>query len=561
MFKKSSVLALMCAVFSSVVVYKAHALNEEEYIQMQQQQKAAEDKQPKVQMPSSVIVCRSKQCAPAKLSMSKEFIYNTLLHMLDSNARQKALVCTGNPNTHTCTEEYVSLPITVGITPAYMYIDDVKITDVSISPVNTMALNLVLNWDVSYNGQTPTCRPSKTLLYVKNVSNILLEDGGYSCQMTTVGNTTIKTVFAIDYIDLDYGYIGGFYSIGLSGPAFGGGSGYMILRLPNEITLDAKDYVVSKPQKSAEDEEEKTEKPHKTEAAPQATAVPAPVPSVTVAPIPANYQQQPTAQPANYQPQPSSFAPAPQPMYGVNALPTAQLAPLPTGQSNEPVWIETTPQKNGQAYAMPAAPTANYAPIPAGLQNSAPTNVQPAWAQASSAAPTALQNTAPVWSEVSTANIPAYNQAAAAYVQPTPNYVAAPVYSAEAGTASTTAAPVWTEVSPQALPAFQQYPQYAQPQPVYDSQYAQPQPYQQVDAYGNPYMEPKNYEPAPNVDTIIHYNHASKDYDVARAKQVKKQQEEAKAVDYNGVKVFPISNAAKATSIPQDKNSLSDYNQ
>ena len=60
----------------------------------------------------------------------------------------------------------------------------------------------------------------------------MLEDAGYTCKMTTIGQSTIKTVFAIDYIDLDYGYIGGYYSIGISGPAYGGGSGYMILRLP-----------------------------------------------------------------------------------------------------------------------------------------------------------------------------------------------------------------------------------------------------------------------------------------------------------------------------------------
>ncbi|MBP1532456.1 MAG: hypothetical protein ILA52_03045, partial [Alphaproteobacteria bacterium] len=197
---------------------------------------------PKLTMPSSIVVCRSKQCAPAKLSMSKEYIYNTLLQMLDSNARQKALVCQANAGTHTCTEEYLSIPVTVGITPAYMYIDDVKIADVSINPQNTMALNLLLNWGVSYNGQTPTCRPSKTLLYAKNVNNIIMEDNGYDCKMTTIGTTSVKTMFAIDYIDLDYGYIGGFYSIGLSGPAFGGGSGYMMLRLPNDVSMEAKDF-------------------------------------------------------------------------------------------------------------------------------------------------------------------------------------------------------------------------------------------------------------------------------------------------------------------------------
>lgn len=195
-----------------------------------------------MKMPTSVIVCRSKQCAPAKLSQSKEYIYNTLLHMFDSNARERALVCEGHSTTHACTEEFVSVPITVGVTPAYMYVDSVNITDVSISQSNTMAIELILNWSVSYNGQIPVCRPSKTLLFVKDVNNVILEDNGYNCRMTTIGSSSIKTMFAIDYIDLDYGYIGGFYSIGLSGPAYGGGNGYMIIRLPKDIFSGSTDY-------------------------------------------------------------------------------------------------------------------------------------------------------------------------------------------------------------------------------------------------------------------------------------------------------------------------------
>lgn len=186
-----------------------------------------------LRMPNSIVVCRTKQCAPAKLSMSREYIFNSLLHILDNNNRSKALICAADPGSHTCTETYISLPITVGITPAYMYIDSVKITDVSIAKGNT-SLNLILNYNVTYNGQTPDCKPAKTLLYVKNVNNIVMEDSGYMCRMTSIGQTMIKSLFVIDYIDLDYGYIGGFFSVGLSGPAFGGGTGYMIIRLPKD---------------------------------------------------------------------------------------------------------------------------------------------------------------------------------------------------------------------------------------------------------------------------------------------------------------------------------------
>ncbi len=179
----------------------------------------------------AVVVCRSHQCAPAKLSMSREYVYNSLLHLFDNNNYQKALICQADAASHTCLENYVTLPIKAGITPTNAYIDSVRLTDVIIGK-RADKINLVLNYNLTYGGQTPDCTPSKSILFAKNVNHVLLEDSGYTCKMTSIGQTTVKTVFAIDYIDLDYGYIGGFYSIGLSGPAYGGGSGYMMLRLP-----------------------------------------------------------------------------------------------------------------------------------------------------------------------------------------------------------------------------------------------------------------------------------------------------------------------------------------
>ena len=142
------------------------------------------------------------------------------------------MICTASHSCHTCLEHYVQAPIRVGITPAYMYIDSVKITDVIIGKGNEK-INLVLNYNLTYNGQSPDCVPSRSILFARNVNHVLMEDAGYNCKMTAIGQTTVKNVFSIDYIDLDYGYIGGYYSIGLSGPAYGGGTGYMMLRLPN----------------------------------------------------------------------------------------------------------------------------------------------------------------------------------------------------------------------------------------------------------------------------------------------------------------------------------------
>lgn len=186
---------------------------------------------PLIKQPSSIVVCRSHQCAPAKLSMSREYIYNSLFQLFDNNNYQKLLICQADPNTHTCLENYITLPVTVGVVPTNAYIDHTKITDV-ISGKQGNSLNIIMNYNITFGGQVAECTPAQSLLFARQINHVILEDPGYNCKMTTIGVTNVKTVFAIDYIDLDYGYIGGYYSIGFSGPAFGGGNGYMLLRLP-----------------------------------------------------------------------------------------------------------------------------------------------------------------------------------------------------------------------------------------------------------------------------------------------------------------------------------------
>lgn len=183
---------------------------------------------------NSLIVCRDKQCAPAEQSMSKEYIYNSLVQLIDNNLDATALLCEANPQAHVCTNPYITVPARVGVTPAYVFFDGAKIVDAS-SVKGKTAFNLSLGYNLSYNGQTPTvCKPDTAMFYVKSNNDVMLAGNGFKCDMTSVGTTTVRVLFNVDYIDLDYGYIGGYYSIGLSGPANGGGSGYGLIRLPKD---------------------------------------------------------------------------------------------------------------------------------------------------------------------------------------------------------------------------------------------------------------------------------------------------------------------------------------
>ena len=85
--------------------------------------------------------------------------------------------------------------------------------------------------------------------------------------------------------------------------------------------------------------------------------------------------------------------------------------------------------------------------------------------------------------------------------------------------------------------------------------------------------EPKvNKTPAPNVDTIIRYNHPSRDYDQAKAEMQIKRQKEAEdyarwkkeqeeALNYEGVKVLPLPlKKSETVAAPAEKNKVGEYN-
>ena len=48
--------------------------------------------------------------------------------------------------------------------------------------------------------------------------------------MTSDGRSNVSLLVSIDYIDLDYGIMGGYYSLGMQGPTTGGGTGYALFK-------------------------------------------------------------------------------------------------------------------------------------------------------------------------------------------------------------------------------------------------------------------------------------------------------------------------------------------
>lgn len=195
---------------------------------------------------SSVIVCRSQQCAPARASMTREFLYNSLLNLFDNNLDSTVLLCDADPNSRMCFENYIQFNIKAGVTPATVVIDSAKLLSVKLHK-DEQIINVSLDYSMHYNAVRPACLSSANAIFVKSPDYVLMEDTGYVCKFTTTADSMISTVFAIDYVDLDYGVIGANYSFGVAGPAYGGGTGYMLMRFQkNAFPSEPKKFVLPK---------------------------------------------------------------------------------------------------------------------------------------------------------------------------------------------------------------------------------------------------------------------------------------------------------------------------
>ena len=195
---------------------------------------------------SSVIVCRSQECAPARTNMTREFLYNSLLNLYDNNLDSTVLICDADPKTRMCFENYIQFPIKAGVTPATVVIDSAKLLGVKLQK-DEQIISVVLDYNMHYNAVRPACMNSNNALFVKSPDYVLMEDTGYVCKFTTAADSMISTVFSIDYIDLDYGVVGANYSFGVAGPAYGGGTGYMLMRFQkNAFPSNPKKYVLPK---------------------------------------------------------------------------------------------------------------------------------------------------------------------------------------------------------------------------------------------------------------------------------------------------------------------------
>ncbi|MBR4860525.1 MAG: hypothetical protein IKV10_04450 [Alphaproteobacteria bacterium] len=176
-----------------------------------------------------MIICRDFGCTRLNDRITRTFLFNSLANMFMMNAHSRLYICEADPFSRDCLQSGISFPVRSGIANAMVKIPKATISQVNVSTGLSKA-TVGMTYDFLVNGIDRVCEPTVMDLMVPVNSEAILSNREFACNMTSDGISSVSLIVSLDYIDLDYGILGGYYSLGMQGPTTGGGTGYALFK-------------------------------------------------------------------------------------------------------------------------------------------------------------------------------------------------------------------------------------------------------------------------------------------------------------------------------------------
>ena len=176
-----------------------------------------------------MIICRNFGCTKLNDRITRTFLFNSLANMFMMNAHSRVYICEADPFSRDCLQSGISFPVRSGIANALVKIPKATISQVNVSTGLSKA-TVGMTYEFLVNGVARMCEPTMMDIVVPINSQATLSNREFSCNMTSDGRSNVSLLVSIDYIDLDYGIMGGYYSLGMQGPTTGGGTGYALFK-------------------------------------------------------------------------------------------------------------------------------------------------------------------------------------------------------------------------------------------------------------------------------------------------------------------------------------------
>jgi uncharacterized caspase-like protein len=179
----------------------------------------------------SVNVCVDGQCGPLSPDTDVDDLRGALYRLFKSGEGGRYSACTASPGSRKCRSDGLSHFVQGGPIPGWGTLDGMQIEEVGYDPSSEQIV-AVVDPQLFFIGTPLITTEHKTVLTVADPKNIALVDQNSYTNWMVVGNQIFSFNFAVDYIDIGRGVLGGWYGWGVTGIGTGGGSGYALLTFP-----------------------------------------------------------------------------------------------------------------------------------------------------------------------------------------------------------------------------------------------------------------------------------------------------------------------------------------
>ena len=176
-----------------------------------------------------MVICRNFGCTKLNDRITRTFLFNSLANMFMMNAHSRVYICEADPFSRDCLQSGISFPVRSGAANALIKIPKATISQVNVSTGLSKA-TVGMTYELLVNGVSRVCEPTVMDIVIPINSQATLSNREFTCNMTSDGLSNVSLLVSIDYIDLDYGILGGYYSLGMQGSTTGGGTGYALFK-------------------------------------------------------------------------------------------------------------------------------------------------------------------------------------------------------------------------------------------------------------------------------------------------------------------------------------------
>ncbi len=196
--------------------------------------------------------CENKKCSAVETDAQKQEILSKLYALLKNNLNRDVVFYETDPVKREQADIGFGYFLQGGPMPGWAKVRSIKFTDILYIDREKLEIKFKVDPDMTWNMTPVFSMASEGTLSVKDNSQIKYSTT-YLVSWMVVGTSAWKHEMMFDYVDLDKGLLGSFYSIGGGGPlCAGGGSGYTLARFPVSVQEQPDTVVIAvKPQDQA----------------------------------------------------------------------------------------------------------------------------------------------------------------------------------------------------------------------------------------------------------------------------------------------------------------------